>query len=361
MSLSLGIVGLPNVGKSTLFHALTKKKIEIANYPFCTIDPNVGVVLVPDARLDQLAKKEASEKIVPTTIEFVDIAGLVKGAHQGEGLGNQFLSHIREVDAIAMVLRCFEDENIIHVTGKVDPQADFETIALELVMADLANVEKRLERVAKEAKSGDKEKIMEQGLLAALRDRLQKGSFASGVETTEAGVVLLQSYQLLTSKPMLVIANQSDDVSKNLPNVEIRDLSGRPLPVIPVCAKLESELAELSEEEAKHFLSELGLKASGLEQLIQASYRLLDLITFITAGPKETKAWTVRRGAAGPEAAGKIHTDFERGFISAEVIGAEELLAIGSWQAAKAAGKLRREGKAYLVQDGDVVHFYFSV
>lgn len=360
MSLSLGIVGLPNVGKSTLFKALTKQPIEIANYPFCTIAPNVGVVPVPDERLEQLAKHEDSAKIIPAVIEFVDIAGLVAGAHKGEGLGNQFLSHIREVDALAMIVRCFDDPNIIHVSGKVDPQADFDVIAIELMMADLESATKRLMMVEREAKSGDKDKILERDVLAAAKERLEKGWPVRGCEVDEASLPMLKQMNFLTAKPMIVVANLDEEGFRSQALPKIMDAQKNVLPVVGVCAQYEAELSELSTDDAKAFLKEIGTETSGLDRLIRTGYEVLNLLTFFTAGPKETHAWTVERGSAAPKAAGKIHTDFERGFISSEVINTRELLALGSWNAAKAAGKIRMEGKTYVVQDGDVVHFHFS-
>ncbi len=358
MSFSVGIVGLPNVGKSTLFNAITKSKVEAANYPFATIDPNVGVVAVPDERLAKLAAQEKSEKIVPTAIEFVDIAGLVAGAHKGEGLGNQFLSHIREVDAILEVVRGFENKDIIHVSGSIDPKRDFETIAIELQLADLQNIEKRLETVARGAKSGDREMIIKKTVLEKYKKALEAGIMASTVKLTDEEKTAARDIQLLTTKPFLIVENATF-------NLDTKKFEAAPLPIeginpILIDAKLESELAELEDAERGQYLKELGLMESGLDKIIAAAYKTLGLITFITAGPKESKAWTTKAGTKAPQAAGIIHTDFEHGFIRAEVIQWDKLLEAGGYGQARDKGWLRVEGKEYAIQDGDVVHFRFT-
>lgn len=355
---TIGIVGLPNVGKSTLFNAITRSKVEAANYPFATIDPNVGVVAVPDERLAKLAAQENSEKVVPTTIEFVDIAGLVAGAHKGEGLGNQFLSHIREVDAILEVVRVFENNDIIHVAGNVDPDRDVETIAIELQLADLQNVEKRLESNSRAVKSGDRVAKIKQQVLEKYKVALEAGHMANTVELSQEEREASKDVQLLTTKPFLYVANSAYDLEKKDFHAVPSTLS--PLPLF-IDAKLEAELSELTDEERTEYLKELGLPESGLDKIIHEAYKTLNLITFITAGPKESKAWTCKVGTKAPQAAGVIHTDFEKGFIRAEVIQWDKLLEAGGYAQARDKGWLRVEGKEYVIQDGDVVHFRFNV
>jgi ribosome-binding ATPase len=366
MALATGIVGLPNVGKSTLFNAITQAGAESANYPFCTIDPNVGVVDVPDKRLDKLAELIKPQRVVPTSFQFVDIAGLVKGASRGEGLGNKFLSHIREVDAIIHVVRCFEDENITHVAGKVDPAADIETITLELVLADLETVEKRLERVQKQKKSGDKAAALEHDILARLQQALAEGKPARVVELDQEERKVIKSLNLLTMKNVLYAANVSEKDIANAdenPYVQVvREIAaGEGAEVVPISAQVEAEIAELEGDERAMFLEELGLEQSGLDRLIGAAYKLLGLITYFTAGEKEVRAWTIREGTKAPQAAAVIHTDFERGFIRAEVTAYEDLIACGSQAMAREKGLLRLEGKDYVVQDGDIMTFRFNV
>ena len=361
MSLQIGIVGLPNVGKSTLFKALTKKQVDIANYPFCTIDPNVGVVEVPDNRLAQLAVVSKSAKIVPATIEFVDIAGLVKGAHEGEGLGNKFLSHIREVDAIAHVVRSFSDSNVIHVSGAVDPKSDQEVINMELIFADMATVAKRMEGLAGKARSGEKDAQLLLSILEKVKVALEEGKLASTVEPTlnlADEKKALKELQLLTTKPQLIVVNV--DEGQTPPNLPFAQRGGEEGFAVAISAKIESELVELSEEDRAAMMKELGMERSGLDTLITSAYQLLHLITYFTSGPMETKAWTIHKGDTAPKAAGVIHTDFERGFIAAEVIPWKTLVELGGEAAAKEKGLLRLEGKEYVVKDGDVMHFRFA-
>lgn len=367
MGLSIGIVGLPNVGKSTLFNAITKAGAEAANYPFCTIEPNVGVVDVPDARLAVLAEMFHSKRIVPTSIKFIDIAGIVKGASQGEGLGNKFLAHIREVDAIAHVVRCFRDPNVTHVHGSVDPLRDIDVINLELILADLETVNRRYDKTAKAAQSGVKEAKVEFGLLSRLKEALEAGKSARSVEIlSEDESKVMKELHLLTAKPVMYVANISEDDVADPFSVDavkaVADLAAAEHnEVVPVSAKIESELAEMEDDERAVFLEELGLSESGLDRVIKKGYELLNLISFLTAGEMESRAWTIRKGTKAPQAAGEIHSDIERGFIRAEIVSYDDLVAVGSMAAAREAGKVRLEGKDYVMQDGDVTNFRFNV
>jgi len=363
MGIKCGIVGLPNVGKSTLFNALTRAQIAAENYPFCTIDPNVGVVGVPDPRLDQLAAIAKPERILPAAVEFVDIAGLVAGASKGEGLGNQFLAHIRETDAIAHVVRCFVNDDIVHVAGKVDPISDIDVIDTELCLADLASVEKAVDRAGKAAKAGDKDAVRKRDLLARLREHLNNGKPARSMSLTTEDRADLRELHLLTLKPIMYVANVNESGFTNNPYLEAvqRRAKEEGAVVVAVCAAIEAEIAQLADEDRAEFLKDLGLAEPGLDRVIRAAYQLLGLQTYFTAGVKEVRAWTVRAGSTAPQAAGVIHTDFERGFIRAEVIGFDDYLACKGEAGAKEAGKLRLEGKEYIVREGDVMHFRFNV
>lgn len=366
MALTAGIVGLPNVGKSTLFNAITQAGAESANYPFCTIDPNVGIVEVPDDRLNKLTELVKPKKTVPTAFEFTDIAGIVEGASKGEGLGNQFLSHIRQVDAICHVVRCFQDDNITHVSGKIDPIDDIEIINLELILADLETVNKRYERTEKLARQKDKEAVAEFEVMAKLKEGLEAEKPARAMEFTEEQMKYVKHLHLLTSKSILYVANVSEDeitdpeANENVKKVRAYAAEEN-AEVIVVCAKIEAEIAELDQEEKEMFLEELGIPESGLDQLIKATYDLLGLATYFTAGEQEVRAWTFREGIKAPQAAGIIHTDFERGFIRAETVSYEDLAEAGTMGQARENGKVRLEGKEYIVKDGDVIHFRFNV
>ena len=366
--MKLGIVGLPNVGKSTLFNSLTKAGAESANYPFCTIDPNVGVVTVPDERLNVLGEMYHTKKIIPAAIEFVDIAGLVKGASKGEGLGNQFLANIREVDAIVHVVRCFEDSNIVHVDGSIDPLRDIETINLELIFSDLEILERRISKAVRAARN-DKTIAKELALMERIKAHLEDGKMAKSFDdiNDEDEQQWLESYNLLTYKPVIFAANVAeddlaDDGASNAGVQAVREYAKREdCEVFVVCAEIEQEIAELDDDEKSTFLEELGLKESGLEKLIKASYSLLGLISYLTAGEPEVRAWTIKKGTKAPQAAGKIHSDFERGFIRAEIVSYDDLMACGTYNAAKEKGLVRLEGKDYVVQDGDIILFRFNV
>jgi ribosome-binding ATPase len=363
--MKMGIVGLPNIGKSTLFNAITKAGAECANYPFCTIDPNVGTVPVPDERLDFLTKMYSPPKTIPTTIEFVDIAGLVRGASTGEGLGNKFLSHIREVDSIVHVVRCFEDSNIVHVDGSIDPKRDVETISLELIFSDLEIIDKRIDKTKKMLKSGDKKFQTELDILETLKQSLESGKSIRSLEFDKDTQDYVNSLFLLSSKPVIYVANVAEDEIGNLDNpylLELQTLANQEnAQVIIVSAKIEEEVAQLSNDEKMEFLKELGINESGLDKLIKSSYELLGLISFLTAGSPEVRAWTITNGTKAPQAAGKIHSDFERGFIRAEIVSFKDLYECGSYVIAKEKGLVRSEGKEYIMKDGDVTLFRFNV
>ncbi len=364
--MKLGIVGLPNVGKSTLFNAITNAGAQSANYPFCTIEPNIGVVTVPDKRLDKLAEMYEPDKYTPATVEFVDIAGLVKGASKGEGLGNKFLANIREVDAVVHVVRCFENDDIVHVEGSIDPKRDIETIDLELILSDIEIIERRIDRAKKSVKA-DKKFQDEVDFFERIKTEMEQGKSARSLDVTEAEAEMLGSVSLLTNKPIIFAANMSEEDFKNgiEANSSLKAVteiaSKENAAVLPICAEIEAEISGMDYEEKQLFLTDMGLTESGLDRLIQACYSLLGLISYLTAGKQEVRAWTITRGTKAPQAAGKIHTDFEKGFIRAEVIGFDELIESGSMAAAKEKGLVRSEGKEYVMQDGDVVLFRFNV
>ena len=365
-SLEVGIVGLPNVGKSTLFNAITKAGAEAANYPFCTIEPNVGIVAVPDARLEVLTKMYSSKKTTPATVRFVDIAGLVKGASKGEGLGNKFLEHIRQVDAIAHVVRCFEDENITHVANTIDPARDIDTIQTELCLADLEIIDRRLERLTRVLKSGNKEAKAENEILNKIKAALDEAKPARSLNLTEDELYAIRETNLLTLKPTLYVANVAEDEAADYAGnqyvAKVAEIAkAEDAQVVVICAKVESEIAELDDDEAKEFLADIGLEKSGLDRLIGAAFDLLGLMTFLTAGPEETRAWTIKKGTPAVKAAGKIHSDIERGFIRAEIVNYDDLVKLGSIAAARDKGLVRLEGKKYVMQDGDVTYFRFNV